>query len=461
MRGIRRIILSTSILLAGLSAQGQNIAIDPQQLVADIIEELSSEAENEIDYTPIVEDLLNLIENPIDLNQCTLEDLSKLVFLSDFQVQSLFDYCTDNAPVLSIYELQMVYGLEPEDIQKLMPFVSIKPPSEAKSPGIKRKGRSELIIRSGSVIETPAGYSTSAASKYLGDRYSLYTRYSYKSGDKLQMGFMAEKDPGEQLFSRQVKTRVDYLSGYISLSDVGRVKRMLIGDFHAEFGQGLTLWSSFAAGKSTEALNVRKRARGLVKHSSTNENRFLRGVGLTIPFGRIDVSAFGSYKKIDASISDTTESGDPVFTSLPESGYHRTMSEFVNRNRVGEVIVGGNILFNWKRMRMGATLSHIRIDGEYLSDSALYKSLLPSQSWKTACGVSLEGSLKKHHLFGEAAVDVATHDMALVMGGLFRLSPTVQLSVIGRDYSWATIPSTPRVLPRVAGRATRGAYFAG
>lgn len=435
MRGIRRFILLASILQVGLSVQGQNKAIDPQQLVADIIEELSSKAESEMDFTPIVEDLLNLIENPIDLNQCTLEDLSKLVFLSDFQVQSLYDYCASNAPILSIYELQMVYGLEPGDIQKLTPFVSVVPPVGAKPSGIKRKGRSELIIRSGSVIETPAGYSASAASKYLGDRYSLYTRYSYKSGDKLQVGFLAEKDPGEQLLSRQVKTRVDYLSGYISLSDVGRVKRLLIGDFHAEFGQGLTLWSSFATGKSTEALSVRKRGRGLVKHSSTNENRFLRGVGATIPFGRIDVSVFGSYKKIDASISDTTDSGYPVFTSLPESGYHRTKTELVNRNSVGETLAGGNILFNGKRMRVGATLSHIRIDGEYRSDSALYKSLLPSKSEKTACGVSLEGSLKSHHLFGEAAVDVATREMALVMGGLFRLAPTLQLSVVGRDYS--------------------------
>lgn len=36
----------------------QGVGVDPQQLISDIIEDMSSKTDQEIDYTPIVEDLM-------------------------------------------------------------------------------------------------------------------------------------------------------------------------------------------------------------------------------------------------------------------------------------------------------------------------------------------------------------------------------------------------------------------
>jgi hypothetical protein len=108
----------------------QGVGIDSQQLISDIIEDMSSKTDQEIDYTPIVEDLMYLFENPLNINQCSIEDLSKLAFLSDFQVKSLWDYIQTNGNVLSIYELQMVFGFEKADIQRIAPFIKFGNPND-------------------------------------------------------------------------------------------------------------------------------------------------------------------------------------------------------------------------------------------------------------------------------------------------------------------------------------------
>lgn len=427
-------------LLAYQRILSQNVQVDPQQLISEIIEEMSSKSENDIDFTPIVEDLMYLLDNPLNLNQCSLDDLSKLAFLSDFQIKSLWDYIQTNGPIRSIYELQTIYGFEKDDIIQMAPFISVADPSNAEQfKNLITKGHHEVIAKTGSTLENSKGYQKSSdpnAAKYLGSKYSFYTRYHFLSDDKLECGLIAEKDAGEQFFKGNNQKGFDYLSGYISVSKIGKIKRLVIGDFDAEFGQGLTFWSNLSAGKSSDPMGIRKRERGLVKHSSANENNFLRGAGITIPIRKIDLTLFGSYKKIDASIEDSLINGENYFTSLPESGLHRTLSELNGRDALDELIAGGNLHYNGRKIKAGLTLSKVKIDGDYLVDSSLYKLYGPSINGRTNIGLNLEGYIfKNHHVFGEAAINLENSEYAMLMGGLFKLSSLVELSILGRSYS--------------------------
>lgn len=407
---------------------------DPQQLVSEIIEELSSKSDKDLDFTPIIEDLMHLTEDPLKINICSIEDISRLVFLTDFQAQSLWDYIQANGPILSIYEIQMVNGFDQSDIQKMAPFISLSNSSNIDE--LKNtfwKGHHEITIKSGTVLEKPVGYqisSDSSRSRYLGSRNSIYTRYSYQSKDKVEWGLITDKDPGEQF-----KKGFDYLSGYFSVSNIGKVKKLIIGDFDAGFGQGLTFWSSLSAGKSSDLTGVRKRARGLVKHSSTNENTFLRGAGITYQIKKLDITAFGSYKKIDASLEDSTTNNEVYFTSLSESGLHRTTSEIGNKDALGEFIAGSNISYNGKAIKGGVTFSYVKIEGSYVADSTPYKLFESSIAGRTNIGANLEGYFKNHHLFGEAAIVPNNGEHALLMGGLFRLTSLVNFSMLARSYS--------------------------
>lgn len=439
MKNPFKIGLFVILLLGFQGAWSQNVKTDPQQLISEIIEEMSSKSENDIDFTPIVEDLTNLLENPLNINQCSIDDLSRLAFLSDFQIKGLWDYIQTNGPILSIYEIQLVYGFDRSDIERMAPFIKLnKPSDDLNLKNLATTGRHEIIAKTGAVLENQNGYlkpSDPNASRYLGSKYSFYTRYHYQSRDKLEWGFVADKDAGEQFFKGDNQKGFDYFSGYVSISNMWRIKKLVVGDFDAEFGQGLTFWSNLSAGKSSDPMGIRKRGRGLVKHSSTNENNFLRGAGITIPIKKIDVTLFGSYKKIDATLEDSIVNGDQLFSSLPITGLHRTPNEIANKDALGELIAGGNLAYNGRKVKAGLTFSHVEIDGTYNVDSTLYKLYGPSITGRTNVGLNVEGFIKNHHIFGEVAVNPENTEHAMLVGGLFKLSSLIDFSILGRSYS--------------------------
>jgi len=436
MRNPFKIGLIFACLLIFENGWTQNVQPDPQQLISDIIEEMSSRSDKDIDFTPIVEDLNNLLENPINLNQCSQDDLSKLAFLSDFQIQGLWDYIQTNGQILSIYELPLIPGFEKEDVDRLLPFITIAKPSEdIQIKNLIASGRHELIVKTGSVLETAKGYKSSSTTKYLGSKYSAYTRYTFQSKDKLEWGLIADKDAGEPFFKGENQKGFDYLSGYIALSNVLKLKKLVLGDFDAQFGQGLTFWSNLSAGKSSDPMGIRKRARGLVKHTSTNENTFLRGIGVTVPIKKFDVTVFASSKKIDANVEDSLINGETYFSSLSESGLHRTPTEMGSKDALYELITGGNVFYNGKKVKVGITYSNVKIDGKYIVDSTLYKLYGPSVEGRTNVGFSLEGFVKNHHIFGEAAIIPESSERAILIGGLFKLSSLIDVSILGRSYT--------------------------
>lgn len=454
------LIILLLVLLAPKFAWPQVSPTDVQQVIADIVEDLTSKSDSEKDYSQLVEDLLELSENPINLNSATADDLKKLFFLNDFQVSSLLEYRDSTGSILSLYELQAVPGFDVIDIQRLSLFV--KTDQVAKThPKSMLYGRSELSFRYKTSIETPVGYSDSyTGSKYLGDKNSYFTRYTYRGGKHLQLGFTAEKDPGEPFFDGTFKTGIDYLSGYLSLSEYGKIKKLIVGDFHAEFGQGLTFWNSLSFGKSGSVLSVRKRADGLVKHSSAYESQYLRGIGVTVRVWKADLTVFGSYRDIDANITDTLANGDLAFSSLPETGYHRTEAEIADRNALTEIVAGANITYNARRVKAGVTFAHSEIDGNYGGTPAIYE-LTPAREEKTAVGMNADVSMGKHQLFGEIAADLPDGDLATLVGGLFRLSNTVQVSMLGRSYSRSYNPKYTSGFAEGSGTFNENGFFAG
>ena len=409
--------------------------LDPQQAIADIVEELSANTDVEQDYSELVEDLLQLADDPLNLNAARKVDLQKLFFLSDFQIESLLSYRDSSGKILSIYELQLVPGFDLIDVERLSPFVFV---GELVEP-VKAKdffaGKHDFSTRLKTSLQTPIGYQSSPGdeSQYLGSKYSIYSRYRYKA-NRLQLGLITEKDAGEPLLDGTFPTGFDYLSGYAQLSDIGCIKRLVVGDFRAEFGQGATFWNSLTFGKSANVMGFHRRGRGIVPHSSAYESQFLRGTGITLTFKNIDISLFASYQKIDANLMDTISDGELLFSSLPESGYHRTLSEIDNRRRIPELVTGGNVTLNFNRLKIGTTAVYNHIYGENFSSQPIY-NLIPDANERLVWGVNADYYFRQHLFYGEVGVELLTLKMAALVGGQFRLSNRVMLSVLGRSYS--------------------------
>ncbi len=430
---LRQFLALLSLTVFATWAKAQQMA-DIQQVVSEIVEEFTARSDIEQDYTELVEDLLQLAENPINLNAARKSELQQLFFLSDFQIESLLNYRDSTGKILSVYELQLVPGFDLVDVERIMPFVvagDFVPPINAND---FASGKHDFSTRVKTLLETPVGYTPqySGTGRYLGSKPALYSRYRYKAR-KLQVGLTAEKDAGEPFFDGTFPLGFDYLSGFVQVNDIGHIKRVVVGDYRAEFGQGVTFWNSLNFGKSAYVMGLHKRARGVVPHSSAYESLYLRGAGINLNYKQVDVSLFGSYQKVDANLIDTLESSELAFTSLPETGYHRTLSEIQNRRTLPEAVAGGNITLNLNRLKIGTTFVYNHIHGDNRKSLPVY-SLTSVLTEKFAWGLNADYYYHQHLFFSEFGFELLTRQLAALAGGQFKLSNRVQLSVLGRSY---------------------------
>ncbi|PLX23632.1 MAG: hypothetical protein C0597_00815 [Marinilabiliales bacterium] len=435
------LILLLSLMTKYMLAQQEPAT---KQTLEDLIEEIASDSDEEIDYTSLYDDLNYFLNNPLNLNSATQDDLERLQILNDFQIKSLLDYIKSNGEMLSVYELQLVYGFSIDDILMILPFVTTSEIQVDKSFKIKyahKYGNNQIFLRGQEILEEQAGYSSisdsallaNPNSRYLGSSYKAYTKYKYNYKDKIYWGITAEKDPGEEFFSGNNKNGFDYYSAHLQINDIGIVKTITLGDFQAKFGQGLLLWSDMALGKTPYVLNIRRKAQGLRKYSSTNENVFMRGAGTTVSFNNIEASVFYSKKQIDANIQDSTNNEITSVSSFQSSGYHTIPSEIVDKDAIGEQIIGGNISYNHSKFKIGITGVTYKYDAKLLKDTTPENQFDFQGNGNSNLSIDYQFGFWDFSFFGEEAIS-ENGGKAFLNGMLVKLAPQISLSAMHRHY---------------------------
>lgn len=431
-------------LLFGYNQSYAQEEVNSKQTIEDLIEDIASNTDAEIDYTSLYEDLNLYLNEPLNINTATKEDLEKMQFLNDFQINSILDYVKKNGPMLSLFELQLVYGFSMNDIQNIMPFITISDTPKERSFKFKnalKYGNNQVFLRGQEVLEEQVGYSSisdSALSKnpnsrYLGSSYKIYAKYKYNYKNKIYMGVTAEKDPGEEFFTGNNKNGFDYYSAHLQLNDIGIIKTLTLGDYQAKFGQGLILWSDMGFGKTPYVLNIRKKAQGLNKYSSTNENVFMRGVGTTVALKDFEISAFYSKKKIDANIQDSTDNDISSISSFQNSGYHTIPSEITDKDAIGEQLIGGNISYNHSRFKIGVTGVNYKYDVNLIKDTTPENQFDFQGKQNSNFGLDYQFGFWDFSFFGEEAMS-ENGGKAFLNGMLVNLAPQISLSALHRYY---------------------------
>lgn len=415
-----------------------------KQGIEDLIENIASSTDNELDYTSLYEDLNYYLNNPLNLNSATTEELEKLQILNDFQIKSLQDYVKSNGEMLTIYELQLVFGFAQQDIDLLLPFVTVFKTDQKQQIKIKnaiKYGNNQIFIRTQQVLEEQKGYSAisdsalaeNPDSRYLGNPLKLYARYKYNYKDLISFGLTAEKDAGEEFFTGSNSHGFDFYSGHLVLSNLSIFKTIVIGDFQAKFGQGLVLLSDMSSGKSSYVLNLRKRSQGLSKYSSANENEFLRGAGTTIKLGHFDISAFISYKKIDANITDSIEDEISAVSSFQNSGLHSIPSEILDEKTIPEQIIGGNISYNHSNFKLGITGLNYMYGAELIKNTTPQNQFDFQGKQNTNFSLDYYFGIGSFSFYGEEAIS-ENGGLAFLNGLLANVAPQVSISVLHRYY---------------------------
>ena len=426
--------------VADIQAQVEDESINN---IETIIENIASSIDADIDYTTLYDQLIHFYYNKIDLNTCTKEDLQKLYFINNFQIEQLMRYRKKYGKILSVYELQLVKGFNNDIILQMLPFVTVNGKTERPPMSFKnafRYGKSQFFVRYQQVLETQQGYVVPDSEKtesnhYLGSPARIYAKYKYKFSDRLQFGITADKDPGEEFFRGSQPYGFDFYSAHIQVNRIGIVKKIVVGDFLAQFGQGLTLYRGLTFGKSTDVLNIMKRGNGIRAYSSSNELEFFRGAAFTLGKNNWNVSAFYSNNNIDGTVkTDNSETEEEYINSIITNSNHATPSGLAKKNAVNEQAFGGNATYSFSRLKLGFTAVYSKYSVPVLPDNAAYKMFNFQGDDNLNYGIDYQLSLNKYYFFGEISAD-KNFNKAFLSGVNIKTDDKLYLSMLYRNYS--------------------------
>lgn len=444
------LLFTFSSLLSPIFLFSQVTEEEKNQLIEQRVEYLiESEEASDVDYTNVFEQLNYYFDRPLNLNRASSSDLRELSLLSDIQINNLVSHIEKNGKLMTLEELQTIQGFDLTTIRMITPFTKVSANVDNPQLSISellKNGENQYFVRIERVLQEKKGFSiatdsaliASPNSRYKGDRNRYFTRYKYNYGNHISFGFTAEKDAGEEFFKGSQSNGFDYYSAHFFLRNQGKIKQLAIGDYQAQFGQGLTFWSGLAFGKSADIMLVKRSAVGLKPYTSADENLFMRGAGISLNFNEIEITSFFSRNKVDANISSADsnliDDDVSVITSFQQTGFHRTKNEIDDKDAIIKQTMGGHIAYKTRTLNIGATGVYNQIDANFNPQLDVYSQFRNNQNKQTNLGFDYNWIYRNFNFFGEFAKSV-NGGTAFVSGALINLANNFSMSVLYRDYA--------------------------
>lgn len=450
---IKNVLLLFSLLLLNLfGLKSQEL----EEAKKDIIEQrvdflLDINEEGEADFTTLFEQLEYFFEHPINLNHTSAEELNQLGLLNQIQINALMNHIEKHGKLIRLEELQTVSAFDLESILMIQPFVKIKyaeTQNRWSLSEIQSEGKMNFFLRYSRILEEQKGFSSidpqeleeNPNSRYLGSPDKLYSRFKFSFLNKISIGFTSEKDAGEEFFKGSQKQGFDFYSAHLFIRDIGQIKQLALGDFQAQFGQGLTFWSGLAFGRTPSIFSLKRNAPKLRPYTSVQEDLFLRGGGATLEFQDLELTLFYSSKQTDANIiSQDTNERETIISSLPENGFHRTPNELDKKNAVLVKYFGGNLSYHKKNFNLGLTAVNNSIQANFQPRTRLSNQFSSLDNENTNFGMDFSYLIKNINLFGELSKSVSG-GYAHTLGALMVIDPRLSLGLQHRNFQKDFIP---------------------
>src|SRR6478752_920360 len=82
--------------------------------------------EDNVTYEEFYENISSYVNDPLDINNASYENLAQLMILTPMQINHLLNYRSKAGKMISLYELQVIEGFDMNTIQLLLPLITIK-----------------------------------------------------------------------------------------------------------------------------------------------------------------------------------------------------------------------------------------------------------------------------------------------------------------------------------------------
>jgi len=370
------IVLSTSVY-----GQGQPSARDSIDGYHETLETLLEEEELGDEEAEGTDYLVQLSENPIDLNTAGFKELQHIPDITPLIAYRILS-ARNTRPFSSVRDLLSVEGFDQRLYRRAIPFVTVQPPHSALPFSFQVRSRIQ------SDIQKRSGY---VQGDYPGGREKLYTRVSLSAALSptvgVQMNVTSEKDPGEMLAD-------GFLSAYLSF----RLPTLTVsaGDFSISSGNVHVFARGFRPGGKQ---GIRRETPVAISgYRSSDEHRFFRGVAATGSMLGVSFGMFYSNKSVHGTILNGTS------LSLYRTGLFRTPGEQSKRNVTRERVAGG---FLSAHPGAGFSAGLAGFDARFLAGRRALQAIGVNVAWEGRIG-GMSGSVAGENAGGRSFSAAAT-----------------------------------------------------
>lgn len=401
-------------MLSGIVGRAQ--VVDSLIVIENFKKEMEEDGyRNDENSNPgdLIEVMDYMVRNKIKVNEASLDELSVIPVISRDQAIRLSVYIASYGAILSRWELMAIDGFDSLTIALIIPYLDFSPAGKQQRllSRIWYKPKSRIIMRWQHPLTKQAGYSPESdslenrfAGVYPGSADRLLFKYTFETKGGFRAGITAEKDPGEEFFNKN-QPGFDFYSAYAFLKNTGIVKQLVLGDFHANFGQGLTLWTGFGFRKPTDPLWLNRNGQGLRPSTGTDENRFLRGAGTMVALGNWRFTAFVSSLKVDGTEDNSDTIEMEYHPAISPSGLHRTSKELAAKDAVNQTVFGGRLGWQNGMMQIGITGYIMKYNSPVQQSDAFYQKYCFSGTESKNCNLDYQVIFRRLAFFGELGMN--------------------------------------------------------
>lgn len=425
---MKALVVSIGLLLGGvLNAWGQD---DSWQ---DIIAELATSDDMESPAWDNTIDLLTeLADSPIDINNATREDLERLPFLSDIQIEDIMAYLYQYGSMKSEGELAMIVSLDPLRRKLLTRFIFFGEKNEdrkfPKLSDISKYGKHDILAS----IKVPFYERKGDKNGYLGYQYKHSIRYTFSYSDYVKIGLTGAQDAGEPFFAGRNSMGYDHYSFYLSLRKMGRIKSLVVGRYKVKMGMGLVINNNIGLGKLTSLSSLGRQSNYIGGYSSRSDANYLQGAAITVSLpANMELTAFASYREIDATLNKD----DGSIATILKTGYHRTPTEMEKKNNSSQSLAGGNLSFDNNGFHAGVTALYTHLNRNIDPGEQLYRRYYAKGQDYWNISVDYGFNKGRFSFAGETATGDCNAIATINKLG-FRASGSLSLMAVYRRYSY-------------------------
>lgn len=425
---MKALVVSIGLLLGGvLNAWGQD---DTWQ---DVIAELATSDDMESPAWDNTIDLLTeLADSPIDINNATREDLERLPFLSDIQIEDIMAYLYQYGSMKSEGELAMIVSLDPLRRKLLTRFIFFGEKDEdrkfPKLSDISKYGKHDILAS----IKVPFYERKGDKNGYLGYQYKHSIRYTFSYSDYVKIGLAGAQDAGEPFFAGRNSMGYDHYSFYLSLRKMGRIKSLVVGRYKVKMGMGLVINNNIGLGKLTSLSSLGRQSNYIGGYSSRSDANYLQGAAITVSLpANMELTAFASYREIDATLNKD----DGSIATILKTGYHRTPTEMEKKNNSSQSLAGGNLSFDNNGFHAGVTALYTHLNRNIDPGEQLYRRYYAKGQDYWNISVDYGFNKGRFSFAGETATGDCNAIATINKLG-FRASGSLSLMAVYRRYSY-------------------------